>query len=356
MAESLLLPVVRVAAGKAGDVLVTTMTRMYGIDGNRRKLERQLVSIQCKLVDAEAKSETDGYVKLSMKALRSVAYEADGVLDDFRYKALRRDLQIGSSKTRKVLSHFTSHSPLLFRLTMSRKLSNVLEKINNLVEEANKFGLVENPAEAPRVSYQDTHAALDRSAEIFGRDEDKQVVVDLLLAQQDQENVQVLPIFGMGGLGKTTLAKMVYNDPRVQQHFQLNMWHCVSENFEAAAAVKFVIELATETRCNLPDTIELLRLELQKVIGQKRYLLVLDDLWNEDESKWEDLLKPLLCSVGGPGSVILVTCRSKQVASLMGTLGPHELACLSEDDSWKLFSKKAFGNGVEEQAELVTIG
>jgi hypothetical protein len=238
---------------------------------------------------------------------------------------------------------------------MSRKLSNVLKKINELVEEMNKFGLVEC-TDPPQLLYRQTHSALDDSADIFGRDDDKELLVKLLLRQRDESKVQVLPIFGMGGLGKTTLAKMVYNDGRVQQHFQLNMWHCVSENFEAIDLVKSVIELATRKECNLPNTIELLRGQLQEVIGHKRFLLVLDDVWNEEKRKWEDGLKPLLCSLGGPGSVILVTCRSQQVASIMATLEPHELACLSDDDSWELFSRKAFCNGIEDRPELVSIG
>lgn len=114
--------------------------------------------------------------------------------------------------------------------------------------------------------------------------------------------------------------------------------------------------MATSDRCNLPDTIELLRQRLEEVIRKQRFLLILDDVWNEEEKKWGDDLKPLLCSVGGPGSVVVVTCRSQQVASIMGTIGPHELACLSEDDAWELFSSKAFSKGVHEQAEFVTIG
>ena len=79
---------------------------------------------------------------------------------------------------------------------------------------------------------------------------------------------------------------------------------------------------------------ELLRGKLQEAIGRKRFLLVLDDVWNEEQRMWEDDLKPLLCSSNGrSGSMIVVTSRSKQVASIMGTLPPHELACLSEDDS-----------------------
>uniref|UniRef100_N1QR12 Putative disease resistance protein RGA4 n=1 Tax=Aegilops tauschii TaxID=37682 RepID=N1QR12_AEGTA len=93
----------------------------------------------------------------------------------------------------------------------------------------------------------------------------------------------------------------------------------------STALVRSVIELATKVTCNLPDTIKMLRGRLQEVIGQKR-------------------------------SVVVVTCRNQQVESIMDTLGPHKLACLSEDDSWELFSKKSFSNGVEERAELVAIG
>ncbi|TKW11551.1 hypothetical protein SEVIR_6G239400v4 [Setaria viridis] len=161
----------------------------------------------------------------------------------------------------------------------------------------------------------------------------------------------------MGGLGKTTLVKMVYSDCRVQKHFDVKMWYCVSENFEATAVVRSVIQLATNGTCSLPDTIELLRGKLQEVIGQKRYLLVLDDVWNEEQQKWDDDLKPLLCSsIGGFGSMIVVTSRSRQVASIMGTLPPYELACLSEDASWELFSQKAFSKGVQEQEEFVMFG
>ncbi|KAM3206274.1 hypothetical protein ACQJBY_061759 [Aegilops geniculata] len=357
MAESLLLPLVRGVACKAADALVETVTRMCGLDDDRRTLERHLLAVECKLANAEERSETNGYVKSWMKELKSVAYEADDVLDDFQYEALRRQSKIGKSTTRKVLGYITHHNPLLFRFEMSRKLKNVLEKINNLVEEMNKFGLENSVHRGKRQNpCRQTHSKLDDCTKIFGRDDDKTVVVKQLLDLQDQQKVQVLPIFGMGGLGKTTLAKMVYNEREVHEHFQLKMWHCVSVNFDVIALVKSIAELATNGSSAMLGSIELLQKKLDEVIGQKRFLLVLDDVWNEDKKIWEDELKPLLCSVGGPGSVIVVTCRSKQVASIMCTIKPHELAFLSEEDSWELFSNKAFSNGVDEQPELVTIG
>ncbi|KAL6596983.1 hypothetical protein ACP70R_047117 [Stipagrostis hirtigluma subsp. patula] len=355
MAGSLLLPLVSKVAGMAGDELVQRVTRMWGVDDDRDKLERRLLAVQSLLADAEVKSETNPAVKRWMKDLQAVAYQADDVIDDFQYEALRREAQRRWSKTSKILSYFTSQNRLVFRYKTSRELKNVLAKIDELMSEMNTFGLVER--EVPQVLYRQTHSALDESAEIFGRDDDKEMVVKLLLNQQDQQNVQVFPIIGMGGLGKTTLTKMVYNDLRVQNHFELKMWYCVSENFEPTAIVRSVIELATNERCDLPNNIELLRRKLQEAIGRKRFLLILDDVWNEDQHKWQDDLKPLLCSsIGGSGSMIIVTSRSPRVASIMGTLPPHELACLNEDDSWELFSRKAFIQGLQEQSDLVTIG
>ncbi|RCV32132.1 hypothetical protein SETIT_6G233300v2 [Setaria italica] len=357
MAESLLLPVVRGVVGKAADALVQSITRMWGVDQDRLKLERHLVYVQSLLADAEAKSETNHAVRTWMKELKAAAYQADDVLDDFQYEALRREALSGQSMASKVLSNFTSKNRLVFRHKASRDLKNVLEKIDELVTEMTKFGLVALPEGPPQALPRQTHSALDESMEIIGRKDDKDGVVELLLDQQDRQHVQVLPILGMGGVGKTTLAKMVYNSDKIQKHFELRMWHCVSENFEAIPLVRSVIELATNSRCDLPDTIELLRGKLQEAIGRKRFLLILDDVWNEDKKKWEDDLRPLLCSsIGGSGSMIVVTSRSRQVASIMGTLPPHELVCLSEDDSWELFSKKAFSKGVQEQAEFVKIG
>ena len=357
MAESLLLPMVRGVVGKATDTLVQSVTRMWGVDEDRHRLERHLKYVQSMLVDVEAKSETNHAVWTWMKELKAAAYQADDVLDNFQYEALRREAQSLRSTTGKVLDFFSSSNRLVFRHKASRDLKNVLGKIDKLVKDMKKFGLLQRQPEAPQPLNRQTHSALDESAEIFGRDDDKAVVVKLLLDQQDQRSVQVLPIIGMGGLGKTTLAKMVYNDHKVQKHFDLMMWHCVSDNFETIAIVRSVIELATKERCDLPDTIELLQKKLQEVIGRKRFLLVLDDVWNEDQLKWQDNLKPLLCSaIGGSGSMIVVTSRSRQVASIMGTLPPYELARLSDDDSWELFSKKAFSKGVEEQEEFITVG
>lgn len=110
----------------------------------------------------------------------------------------------------------------------------------------------------------------------------------------------------------------------------------------------------TDATCQTPSSC--CDSDLRKLFASRGFYLFSMMYGMKRRKKWGDDLKPLLCSVGGPGSVVVVTCRSQQVASIMGTIGPHELACLSEDDAWELFSSKAFSKGVHEQAEFVTIG
>nr|XP_034600384.1 uncharacterized protein LOC117861031 isoform X3 [Setaria viridis] len=101
MAESLLLPVVRGVVGKAADALVQSITRVWGVDKDRLKLERHLEYVQSLLADAEAKSETNHAVRTWMKELKAAAYQADDVLDDFQYEALRREAMSDQSVASK---------------------------------------------------------------------------------------------------------------------------------------------------------------------------------------------------------------------------------------------------------------
>ncbi|KAK3122321.1 hypothetical protein QOZ80_8BG0668040 [Eleusine coracana subsp. coracana] len=191
MAEALLLSVVRGVVGKAGDALVKRVTRMWGVDGDRERLERRLVYVQSLLADAEEKSETNDAVKAWMTALKAAAYKADDVLDDFQYEALRLEAQSRRSVTTKVLSFFTLQNRLVFRHKTSMELKNVLGKIEELVSEMKTYEL-EPRGEVPQVVYRQTHSALDESAEIFGRDDDIEQVMMMLLDQKDQRNVQGL--------------------------------------------------------------------------------------------------------------------------------------------------------------------
>ncbi|XP_044427507.1 putative disease resistance protein RGA1 isoform X2 [Triticum aestivum] len=352
---SLLIPLLGRVAAKAGDALVAELLRAWGLDKARRKLERHLAAVQCVLLDADAKSRTNPAVRHWVKDLKTAAYQADDVLDGFRYEALRRRAaQIRPSSTaHKMLSYFTVNSPVVFRLSMSKKMKNCLDMIDELVVEMNNFHFLQH-ADAPSIVHPQTHSHVDE-LEVVGRQDEKERVVKILLHHSrnnnSDNNVMVLPIVGMGGIGKTTLAQLVHNDQRVVHHFELVLWVCISDKFVIEEIIRSIIEVATMTKCD-STKMEALRKQLGEVLGRRRYLIILDDVWNEDRQKWDDM-RSLLCSHAGSGSAIIVTSRSDQVASIMGTLPPRQISLLDEDQSWELFHRNTFGRGVEKQEELI---
>lgn len=131
----------------------------------------------------------------------------------------------------------------------------------------------------------------------------------------------------IGGVGKSTIVQLIYNDKKIEKHFELRMWVCVLEEFDPRMITKAIIESATEAKCDLLD-MDLMQRRLQRVI--KEYLLVLDDVWSESCSKWDVLRVPLYA--GASGSKIIVTTRSEVVSSIMavGNIPAYHLKGLSD--------------------------
>ena len=187
------------------------------------------------------------------------------------------------------------------------------------------------------------------------RDEDKEEIIKLLVSSGNEKNLSAVAIIGIGGLGKTTLAQLVYNDERVVDFFGPKIWICVSDDFDVKLLVKKILESLSGV-VEKSESLEVLKVSLHEKLRQQRYLLVLDDVWNDDFQNW-DRLRTLLM-VGAKGSKILVTTRNRNVASTMGIDHfPFSLKGLKENQSWNLFSKIAFEEGQERMyPRLVGIG
>jgi replication-associated recombination protein RarA len=152
-----------------------------------------------------------------------------------------------------------------------------------------------------------------------------------------------LPIFGIGGIGKTTLAQLIYNDERVRAHFTVRIWVCVSDHFEGERMTKEIVKTISEPNIDLPCDIGDLRVQLKEQLKSQKFLLVLDDIWQISQQQGEYFYAPLRC--GLEGSMILVTTRHQNIAHLVATSNcePVQLKGLPDDTFWEFFKECAFG-------------
>ncbi|XP_034203526.1 putative disease resistance RPP13-like protein 1 [Prunus dulcis] len=158
----------------------------------------------------------------------------------------------------------------------------------------------------------------------------------------------------MGGVGKTTLARLLYNDDKVKENFTLKAWACVSEDYDAIRVTKTLFDSVTSKPCNTTD-LNLLQVKLTEQLRGKKFLFVLDDVWNEKYTDWNCLQTPF--TSGARGSKVLVTTRNKNVASFMQNVPIQTLEPLSHEDCWLLLAKHAFGNvNCSEHPSLEEIG
>ncbi|PON72369.1 NB-ARC domain containing protein [Parasponia andersonii] len=249
---------------------------------------------------------------------------------------------------KQVRTFFSPSNQVAFRVKMARKIKNIQETLKKIAEDRIQFHFEERSKEGRVMTRvrESTHSFTPEE-NVIGRNEDKMAILELLLDDKNEtkENMSVISIVGMGGLGKTTLAQLVFNDKKVQDHFEMRIWVCVSDVFNVESIVEKIIKSATKKTSLGNPEMDHLQTILREEIDGKRFLLVLDDVWNENTQKWRRL-KDLLIN-GGKGSRTMLTTRSKAVAMTAGTRKLYHLGILDEEESWYLFKKMAFEQGQE---------
>ncbi|XP_058079902.1 putative disease resistance protein RGA3 [Magnolia sinica] len=186
--------------------------------------------------------------------------------------------------------------------------------------------------------------------EIFGRTQDVECIVSKLVS----EDCPLISIVGIQGIGKTMLAQPVCNNERMKRHFDKMFWVCMSDDLDVTKLTYKIIQ-SSNWLSNDPYKLDSMRRSLHRCLDGSRFLLVLDDVRNEDDVKWEQLKISL--QRGAPESRILATTRRHKAAVVMDSAYIYDLDALSESESVSLFYSNAFvGRGTEVRPELEGIG
>uniref|UniRef100_F6HR66 Disease resistance protein RGA3 n=1 Tax=Vitis vinifera TaxID=29760 RepID=F6HR66_VITVI len=327
---------------------------MYGVPKEITKLNGKLGTIKAVLLDAEEKQQqqSNRAVKDWVRRLRGVVYDADDLLDDYATHYLQR-----GGLARQVSDFFSSENQVAFRFKMSHRLEDIKERLDDVANDIPMLNLIPRDIvlnTGEENSWRETHS-FSLPSEIVGREENKEEIIRKL-SSNNEEILSVVAIVGFGGLGKTTLTQLVYNDERVK-HFEHKTWVCISDDSGDGLDVKLWVKKILKSmgvQGVESMTLDGLKDKLHEKISQKKYLLVLDDVWNENPGKWYEVKKLLM--VGAKGSKIIVTTRKLNVASIMEDKSPVGLKGLGEKESWALFSKFAFTEQEILKPEIVKIG
>uniref|UniRef100_A0A0E0MFK7 NB-ARC domain-containing protein n=1 Tax=Oryza punctata TaxID=4537 RepID=A0A0E0MFK7_ORYPU len=354
------------APARLTPVASSSSSSSHGLE-DLRMLERTMRRIHATLMDAEEHwNIREESAKLRLRELKDLAYGAEDVVEEYEYEVNRCRLEApdrcasNSSKRKRhevIDEQFAQFGLVPVPHQLAVRARELIQRFDEMKVYYKHFCLSDNDGERRIVhdihSIRPTSSFVDQES-IIGRELDRKTIIEKLMSGHGNNvvsHLSVLAIVGMGGLGKTTLAQLVYNDQTVQTSYDVCVWVYVSNHFDSMNLTKKIIVSIAKDNNNLSELVDL-QDKLGQEIRGKRFLLVLDDLWNERRDCWETFCKPLsasrLCN-------ILVTTRNVAVARLVQTMPHFTMDHLSHHDSWRLFERTVAVHENIIQGNLVDI-
>ncbi|XP_058114481.1 putative disease resistance protein At1g50180 [Magnolia sinica] len=338
---SIVESIVKILLPKLADPILQEAIFLYGVGDEVEWLEAEFKRMLCFLIDADAK-QGDERVKNWVGDVRDVAYGAEDVIDTFLFKVapLRRTGFVGCIKRYAFI-----FNELIARHQVGSEIESIKNKIRTISESRSTYG-IENIGQGAGTnsagrSLQEWRltSPLSQEPDVVGFEKDMEILVARLMEGESRRCV--VSVVGMGGLGKTTLTKKVYNNTRVKSHFESCKWISISQEYSVRNLLTKIINCymtLSEEELKKMNVFQL-RHKISLYLQEKRYLMVLDDIWTVEA--WDDL-KDAFPDMNN-GSRVMLTTRNKDVAlHADAQIQPHELRFLNKEESRVLFCKKTF--------------
>ncbi|XP_056174970.1 putative disease resistance protein At3g14460 [Syzygium oleosum] len=308
-----------------------------GINTDRlNEWKKMLDTIDAVLDDAEDRQLSGNrLVKLWLDDVRDLAYDMEDLLDEFAIRAAQAKLKA--------------------EFSTSREVQKIDDRLEDIVARKAYLSLTSNPMGRTDYNNKRLNSTCLPETQFFGREKEEAEILKLLMgeAENSDATLSIVPIVGMGGVGKTALAQRIYNDANVSNCFESRAWICVSDVFDVLDITKTVLQSITELSCEEKD-LNWLQVKLKYYLSGKKFLVVLDDVWNEKYGEWITLLKPF--EAGARGSKLIVTTRNHLVVSIIGA-SPYPLKELSVDNCLSLLAFHALGaKNFDRHPDLEKIG
>ncbi|PIN23083.1 Apoptotic ATPase [Handroanthus impetiginosus] len=303
------------------------------------KLEQDLRLFKSFLKDSTKKRRKEESLQELARQIRDVVYEAEDVIDAFVTQA-------AESKSKSYFTRAFSPKKLL---TIAKEVENVGRKVSEIYGDRSKFDFAAlNLGDG---GPEDSEAPLVRQDNVVGFEDEAEKLIGFL--KEDTDQLDVISVIGMPGLGKTTLAGMIFRDPRIQYEFPTRIWVYVSQEFTKKNVFLSILKEFTMLSDDMyrKSDQELARLVID-YLARGKFLIVMDDVWTPDD--W-DKLKFALPKSNKSGKV-LITSRHEEVAqSANRNRPPHKLRFLTPGESWLLLQLEVFGKP-DCPAELEGLG
>ncbi|XP_006660984.2 putative disease resistance protein RGA3 isoform X1 [Oryza brachyantha] len=341
--QLLVSPAVSVAVRKLGSAIRDDISVRWKLTDALEKMKTMLETIEIDLAEAERLSTREAAVRQLLKALKDLAYSPSDTLDE--YCANKKPAPAPGTLTWMVLCLRT-----VSKITMARKINMLLKKLIDISESFRHFQFINANLSMETSSFQPVN--------IVGRGGAERYIVKLLSASATQQGPIILPIVGKGGVGKTTLAQMIFNNPRFSNYSRA--WVCVSEEFDLRKIGLSLLSLISPVTANESllsiDTFELM-IHYLRAIPRGNIFIVLDDIWVDDHFQL-NLLKRLISSVGEEGSevIVIITTRNEVTAGILCTLQPYWLSPLTDYMCWQIIQQSSGFQYIENQQELEHVG